>query len=163
MVARQSKWILLSTDFFADLSERKEIIHWKGTSGARCCMDCPNLMRIGQKSPGDIGLECADRAQFVEIDDAFIWDVVDRLAALHGTIGDTDFKARQTSAGYTHEPEGLLQDQELRSTYGPSRHHLRDWMHTLVGDGVGNSHIGALLHTLKRDKITTDMLRDFAK
>ncbi len=66
--------------FLADLVEHKEISHCKGTSGARCCIDCPNVLRTGTRSEGDIGLECRDRSEFAQVDDALIWDIVDRLA-----------------------------------------------------------------------------------
>ena len=40
-------------------------------------------------------------------------------------------------------------DTDLRAIYSPCNHHHRDWMHTIVSDGVANWETAGILHAMK--------------
>ena len=91
--------------------------------------------------------------------------MIDRLHSLDThTITQTRIDSLVTDIGYHLEPAGILCDKELRDIYSPSNHHIRDWMHTLVGDGVANTEVALLIHHLKSHaNISLQMLQTFCK
>ena len=54
----------------------------------------------------------------------------------------------QLACGLHHAPLGLLSDMGLRSICRPAHQVIRDWMHTLAQDGVGNTHIACAMHAI---------------
>ena len=122
--------------FLGDLAGHKEILQWKGASGKRVCHECANLIsNYSNADAGDIPLTCSDLSKFGRLSNEAIYGVVDDLGEKALVLGTTKFKELQTEVGYNHCPSGLLLDRELRPLFKPAEHCLRDWMHTLVGDG----------------------------
>lgn len=155
--------VVLKADFggfLADLLAHKEIMCSKGVANAiHPCWNCANLaMRLnGNYKPEERTLACSDMDQFLSFSDDVMFEMIDRLhAAPAGKV-----KALETACGFNTAPEGILRDITLRGIYSPTNHHLRDWMHTLVGDGVANTETGLMLHALKAQSISLNMVQEF--
>ena len=149
--------------FLADVKARQEMTHWKGPSSTRACMNCGNLaIRKHGFDAHECGLGSAF-SQFVDNDDNAIWSMVDgvqRVGEHHlstGT-GKTKLDDLQKETGFNYHPDGLLQTIELHDLYSPSNHHYRDWMHTLLQDGVANTEVGLLIQRMRANNITISML-----
>ena len=148
--------------FLCDLKGHKENTEWVGYNGNHCCLSCGNVdKRIrGTHTPGVVGLDCPDPAQFIRHSNEDVYNTIDELTALiTGTPSKID--KFQTELGFNFCPNGLLFDPELRDLYKPVDHTLRDWQHTMAGDGVANSVLGEVLSELKRLKYPMDTVRDF--
>ena len=65
--------------------------------------------------------------------------------------------------GFNLIKEGLLLDLSLRHIYKPVDHSIRDWQHTVVQDGVANTHVAAVLHRLKNNGINMERVQAFSQ
>ncbi len=149
--------------FLADLEGHRDITRWKGTSGKLMCISCFNV--VSKKctlGDGDVDARCSDAAKFVRRTSADIHAIVDELANTIGTISNTKFDKLQTELGFAYAPRGLLLDADLRQIYHPVEHSLRDWMHVMVGDGVANTEIACVLHTLKEHRMPYELVQEFS-
>ena len=148
--------------FLCDLKGHKENTEWVGYNGNMCCISCGNVDRRlrGMHAGGVVGLDCHNPGDFHARTAADIYADLDEMTAkLAANPGAT--KRLQTEYGFIFCPNGLLWDETLRSLYDPVEHTLRDWMHTLASDGVGNSVLGETLNELKRLKYPMDTVRNF--
>lgn len=148
--------------FLCDLKGHKENTEWVGYNGNHCCLSCLNVdKRIhGTHDVGVVGLDCPDPTKFVRCTNeelyASVDELVDRVAAEPGKLA-----ALQTEYGFNICLNGILFDKDIRDLYKPVDHTLRDWMHTLVGDGVANTVIGEILSEMKRLSYPMDTVRAF--
>ncbi len=133
------------TGWLADLLGHKEIMEWKGTSGTKCCPNCVNLINKKRGERGMIGLDCSDSSLFQRSSSIDIWGIVDEIAAGFVNMNKTNFQKLQTQLGFNYSPHGLLLDVSLRGIYKPAEHMIRDWMHTVVSDGIANTEAPQLL------------------
>jgi hypothetical protein len=134
--------------FLCDLKGHKENLEWKGTGGNVACITCANLdKRIrGRNRFNVIGLDCSDPGKFVRRTNQDVFDSVDYLhQQFIAGISQKKIDELQTEHGFNVLPDGLLLDFQLREIFKPIDHTLRDWQHTVVGDGVANSVIGIVL------------------
>ena len=67
----------------------------------------------------------------------------------------------ETDLGFHYLPNGVLGEDSMRRIYRPIDHTLRDWMHTLTGDGQANTVIAELLHATKDHGFTVDRVVEF--
>ena len=93
--------------FLADLVAHKELTCWKGSTGARACLNCPNL-RTGRRDADDIGLDCWDASEFTVMTSSDIFDIIDALQAAEGTIGATALRNLQTRVGFNLDRHGIM-------------------------------------------------------
>ena len=136
--------------FIADLAAHKEILCSKGIpNGVRPCPNCANLTSRSVLQPGEHGYLCHDLSMFLQYDDTTLFDMIDRLHAIGPTCNASALDRLTTEIGYNYQPHGLLMDVGFRGMYSPTRHHHKDWMHTIVSDGVGNWETGMLLQRMK--------------
>lgn len=125
--------------FLGDLLAIKAVTGWKGTGGVKACMECANVVSSADRmEPGDIDFSVSDTRLFVKYEDNDIWGIVDALRDACPRITATKLRELETDLGFNHIPQGLFQNEPLRSAVMPSKHFLRDWMHCIVGDGIGN-------------------------
>ncbi len=149
--------------FLADLEGHREITRWKGSAGKRCCLSCKNVINMRSVlGDGDVNLLCSDCASFQPMTNERVFAIHDQLAAESGNISNAKFEALQTQLGFTFCPDGILGDMRLRSMYRPVDHAIRDWMHTLVGDGVANSCISGMLHDMKDANLKVEQVQTFS-
>jgi len=147
--------------FLCDLVGHKEVNFWKGHGGLMCCHECRCVINTRfRPATGDkVGISCTDRSKFGKRSDADIFTIIDDLKAYAARPAPIRGKGKgkqksledlETEIGWNHNEHALLADVELRGIYKPSDHHLRDWMHTCVGDGIANTHIAAAMHTINQ-------------
>jgi len=150
--------------FLADLLGHKELMCSKGVSSAiHPCWNCANLaMRPnGNYRDGELTIACWDIDSFMKHTDESLFDMVDRLHDSVGRVSNGRVLELQTATGFNVCEAGLLRDKTLRDIYSPTNHHLRDWMHTVVGDGIANTETGLVLHAMRAHKISLAMVQDF--
>ena len=149
--------------WLCDLDGHKKVTQWKGWSGHMCCPDCSNLRKdaVGVSADGIIGLDCADPTLFRRRSNEDVFAIVDDLVARNGTMSKTAFENLQTIVGFNLVPNGLLLDMQLRTVYKPINHTIRDWQHTLVGDGVVNTLIAQVIRVIGERGFSLDHLRTF--
>ena len=148
--------------FLCDLKGHKDNTGWLGYNGTVCCLDCENL-RLNLRGEHDtaIGLDCWDRDRFIRRTNADVWAIVDRLRDARPAMGNTEFKKLESELGFHWVPHGIIADLTLRDIYKPLDHTIRDWMHTLVGDGQANSTIGETLRVIKNHGFATEHVQEF--
>ena len=87
---------------------------------------------------------------------------VDELEERCRDVTNEKERARlQTQYGFNLCPNGLLKDRSLRALYKPVDHTLRDWQHTICGDGIANSILGETLNKMKALRYPMQTVRDF--
>ena len=151
--------------FLADLAAHKELFHFKGAQGWKCCFECGNLVKRPFVDSADgkfVGLGCSDRTKFQRYPDVETFFIADELTRVSGTVASTRFEKLQKELGFRYAPHGLLSDVSIRSVIRPSEHCIRDWMHTFVGDGIANSEVAMLIHALSDVGITREHVQSFA-
>ena len=136
--------------FIADLLAHKAILCSKGSPyGVRPCWNCANLTSRKPLAPSQIGYMCHDRSKFLRFNDVELFAMLDRLHREAPALSNAQRDKLETEVGFHVEPAGLLMDIDLRSIYSPCDHHHRDWMHTIVSDGVANWETAGILHAMK--------------
>lgn len=131
----------------ADLLGHKEITEWKGYNGNMCCLTCGNVGKFHGRGVGDaVGLDCHECGRFRKRSNEDVFAAVDDLVQQQPVLSKTAFENLQTNVGFNLVPEGILLDHSLRRIYKPVDHCIRDYMHTVVGDGVANTLIAVCLH-----------------
>ena len=139
----------LHVDFLQDLVGHKELTEWRGTSGLKCCITCPNVINMQHREPGpgQIATNCWHVRKFEYHTNEAIFAIIDGLKVVYEDLltrpkfPKTTWDNTQKDAGFNYLPEGLLADVDLRGLYMPVHHTIRDWQHTVVQDGVANSHV----------------------
>jgi hypothetical protein len=153
--------------WLCDLAGHKDILCWKGWQGNVCCFGCRNLDRRHRgpmSADGVIGIDCADTTHFnagQNVTSDTIFAIIDDLSVQKHTLVKSAFERYATKVGFNHVPNGLLLDMSLRRLYKPMEHTLRDWQHTLVGDGVGNTLVAELITLIAQRGFTIDQVRAF--
>ena len=158
--------------FLQDLVGHKELSEMKGANGLKCCMTCSNVLNMRYRAPraGEVRVNCSDSSQFVYRTNEQVFATIDELKAEYDRLLMLPhFPARrwenlQKESGFNLVLEGILLDLDLRRIYKPVDHTIRDWQHTVVQDGVANTHVAALLHCLKeRCAIGVDRVQSFSQ
>ena len=148
--------------FLCDLKGHKENTGWIGYNGSLCCLDCENLRRnLRGDHETAIGLDCWDRDRFIRRSNADVWAIVDDLRDAMPTMSASKFAELESEVGWHWMPHGIVADAGLRAIYKPLDHTIRDWMHTLVGDGQANSTIAETLGAIRQHGFTLEHVQDF--
>ena len=65
-------------------------------------------------------------------------------------MGTDAFETLSQCLGLNYNEHGLLHDRALRTIVRPVDHVLRDYMHMLLNNGVGNTHVACVINALWR-------------
>ena len=153
------------TGFLADLLSHKELTCWKGTGGKKACLVCQNLVNTKRGSrrlaPHEVDLSEWDSLRFVPFTDDELFKLVDDLNAMAPGISANRLQQLQTDIGFNAGSAGLMADPSVRHIYKPSKHHLIDFQHALVQDGVANTEVFLCLQALGNHGIGLDRLEAF--
>ena len=157
--------------FLQDLVGHKETSEWKGANGIMCCISCANVVNVRHRQPraGQVGSDCWDATQFVLHTNEEAFAIVDDLKVQYDNFltlprfPKTRWENLQKEKGFNLEVEGILMDVDLREVYKPVDHTIRDWQHTMVQDGVANTHVAALCHRLSEHGIGIERVQAFSQ
>ena len=151
--------------FLADLEAHRAVMSWMGPNSVRCCWSCANICnrRDGSLDVGEFNaLRGHDERVWVQYSDAELWAVLDSLKAFAtGGHAQARVRALETEVGFHYVEGGLMFDESLRNTYHPSQH-VRDWMRTIVQDGIANSEIYCVVRRMREQlNISLPMIQTF--
>ena len=142
-------------NIIADESALKMAFDAKGASGLRCCPGCNNVMLRGSdlaerdRSGYLVELTCADLTKFDWSSDEDIVESIDLLLRSKGVMGPGDFQRLERSAGFNHNPDGLLADGQMRSHVRPASILTFDPMHCLWSNGVVAFEVHCFVHRMQ--------------
>lgn len=149
--------------FLADEKGLKEVFDIKGQAGSVPCTSCLNVRNRW----------CATDGTPLQK----MWDpnLDGRIAKTHGhhianidrlrqASGETERKQIQTKSGVNFNPFGILFDVYIMSSvitmpFG----YIRDWMHTLVSNGVAGTHLSGICFALANVEIPIDIVQAYCK
>ena len=150
--------------FLADEKAHKEIWASKGASGTKPCLSCKNVTRFLEVStdPYLVGIDCVEQNRLDKHTNESVYAMVDRLQAAKAEgMAVGRFKRLEQVLGISHNVEGILYDQHLRSILRPVDNTLRDWMHCFVSGGVAGTEMSLLIQELRTHGVKEDMLIAF--
>lgn len=152
--------------FLGDEKALKEVWCLKGASGSRPCITCTNLIQFVDESARNgtnlQGMDCWDMRKLRRTSDAEVFDMADRLKALHdGGCTKIAMARLEQMLGMTYDPHSILYDLHLRTFLRPITHYLRDWMHTIASHGVASTQIAAVLGKLKTNGVKLDAVQKY--
>lgn len=132
------------SNMLADEAALKMALDCKGASGLRPCPICKNLVASGsdlarRDDTGylvDLGSPDHRRCDFAS--DAEIWEIADLLQAAKPEKTARQFAELQQSAGFNHNPVGVLSDPQLRAHFLPSSITTFDAMHCIFANGTAS-------------------------
>ena len=151
--------------FLADLAAHKDIFQFKGAAGFKCCFECQNVIKhkvVDSACGKFVGLGCSDPTRFERYEDSDVFFIADELLRVSSSVSLAKFEDLQKDLGFRYTPSGLLSQQSIRQIVHPSRHCIRDWMHTIVGDGIANSEIAMLIHAMSHIGISRAQVQTFS-
>ena len=158
------------SNIIADEAALKAALDCKGSSGLRCCPGCRNVMLRGSdlasRCPSGylVEITCSDIGKFDFATDEDIFGAVDLLARSKGTLGVGAFAQLERSAGFNHNPNGLLADLQLRSECLPATCLTFDPMHCLWSNGVVSVEVHCFLDRMQSGtKFTWRELQAFCR
>jgi hypothetical protein len=152
--------------FLADEKALSQVADTKGAAGTKCCMDCNNVYnRVSNAAihrvEGSVGIDCTDMSKLRRTSDNDFFACYDYLEVQRAILNDTQYDSVSQRLGIKVNQHGLMGCRALRNVvYKPVTHNIRDWMHTLVSNGVANVQCARLLHfmvkrlTFKLDPIS---------
>ena len=153
--------------FIADEKALKEILGIKGASGPKPCPPCSNVVRFldaaARRGTSLVGLDCADPSLFRYHNKESFYSMVDKLRAMRAVgCTKTALEKMEQMLGLNYDEANVVYDDYLRTIVDPIAHTIRDWMHTMVSQGVAGTHIALFLHVLSCNGITLDKIASYA-
>ena len=149
--------------FLADEKALKEIFDITGQAGSAPCFTCLNVRNrwVAVDDTTTLKMWDPDRSKIVKATDTHIRCKVRRLreAAEHGG----NVKRMQTLLGINYSPNGLLFCAALTAVLSPANNYIRDWMHTLVSNGVAGTHLALICQALVGVGCAMGVLQAYAK
>lgn len=116
-------------------------------TGIKPCLTCKNVFgRVHDTdiADGGVSIKCADKSKLDMHTNDSLYHYYDTIAC--ATI---DYREElQKFLGIKVNIHGIMHCQHIRSYYKPIDHMLRDPMHVLISNGVGNAHIACLMKAL---------------
>ena len=129
----------------------KESWAFKGSSGSKPCYECCNVIqqrRHGVRRPVDtwcVDIGCSDSSKFRSTDDAFWFQVADRLQRMHSDgTPKTERQELERMLGLNLAPTSILFDPVLRLRAPPSII-CWDWVHVWLVSGISQNEIHLFL------------------
>ena len=150
--------------FLADEEALKTIFDYKGHAGNVPCQSCLNIRNRWCTIDDNPTLQYMwdpDLSKRKPTTDKHIEAVVNRLS--DPAVGNTRRQDMQTKSGINYNSDGLLFDAYLmRNILKPTQNYVRDWMHTLVSNGVAGSHLAQLCAALSTVGCTMEIVQRYA-
>ena len=145
--------------FLMDEKAHNQVLGSKGASGTKPCLTCKNCYNRVSKhaidaTEGAIGISCHDPDLFDKHTDESLYEMYDHLAAM--PANDPEYQRLSQLFGMHVLPHGIMSCSALRSVIRPVNHHLRDWMHIIVGNGVANCECALIVGALERVGISVE-------
>lgn len=144
--------------FLADEKGLKSIFNITGSSGSVPCIDCLNV-----------------RNRWCKLNEGeqFFWDPVvenrkqastSHIEIMISRVSVAKHRAKnQTKTGINFGPTGLLFCSYLMSfILNPCRNYVRDWMHTLVSNGVAGTHLACVCQALDANGIPLTIISAYS-
>ena len=152
--------------YMADEKALKEIFGLKGASGSKPCITCRNVVQFLSNADlvgtSLVGIACRDVHQLRYNSNANIYQLVDKLRHVRDHSTKAELAKIEQIFGMHCNEDNLLFDDTLRDIIRPVDHYLRDWMHTLMSNGVAGTQVGQLLLTLKNAGLQLTTLSEYA-
>ena len=151
--------------FLADEKALKEIFGITGQAGSVPCMTCLNVRNRWVVVDGvtTIKMWDPDRSKVVKASDKHIAAKVRRVREAAESGNKTVLKQTQSLLGVNYVPEGLLFCPALANVLRPTSNYIRDWMHTLVSNGVAGTHLAMIVQALIPLGCALSVLRTYAQ
>ena len=145
-----------------DESALHQIWMCKGSSGIRCCLECPFIAGRSWTAAAHI----ADGARLKRFHDVCtiqecerhskqsVLAIIDGLGADKLVLGKGKFEEKQTVLGFVHNASSILCDPELREIIDPSSQNTYDWVHNVCQGcwQITMWHVLRELSTVKPEK-----------
>ena len=120
----------------------------KGHGGTKpCAVLCSNVLAkdaltcpeapIPNESGTLVDVACTSYERFIFNSDAEVWTCIDRLASAKARLLVGEFKTLEMAYGFTHNPQGMLADMQLRPIVSPTQTFTWDWAHVFLSNGIG--------------------------
>jgi len=146
--------------FLADEKCLKQLFEITGQAGSVLCIDCLNVrnrwcrLKEGEQHYWDPAIENRKQATKTHIE-----IMIRRVSEAQGAQ-----RARlQTSTGIKFCPTGLLFCSYLMSfILNPCKNYVRDWMHTLVSNGVAGTHLACICQALDAAGIPLNIVQAYS-
>ena len=114
-------------------------------------------MDASSLAEGCVLISCPDPTCFRHRTNANVYANYDALAA----ASPAALPELQQLLGLKRDRHGLMEDPHVRTLYKPVDHTLRDWQHTLVNNGVGNTLVANLVRVMLTAGITIALINNF--
>ena len=148
MIMYKGAVVMFTACFGGNLGDEKglkETYEIFGQAGMKPCLTCKTTTRFRETAGTRfVDISCTDPRQFILHTNESIYDMVDKLIEKKQTMSPTDFDTLQQHYGLHYAPAGMLFDPSLRDVVKPVDHYLRDWMHTLMSQGVAGTELALL-------------------
>ena len=141
----------------------------KGASGRRPCMKCKNC--VAKLAGATLGLDdgsyfrdicCPNITEFHRMTDEDVWQSMDHLEEQQRTISKKQFAELERNIGFTHSPDGLLAQQDLRNFVRPSTATF-DLLHCFWNSGgIAPVEVGLFVQALLSDGMSWNQIQDCA-
>ena len=146
--------------FMCDEKGHKSNLGIKGQAGNTPCFDCYNIKnRWCELEDGQQYFWDPDLSKRKKLTRNHLKIVLDRISTAP-SAGERD--AIEKRFGINWVPTGVLFSSLMFSVIDPERCYLRDWMHTLVSNGVAGAEIALMVQALSVYYIGTSILQKYA-
>jgi hypothetical protein len=148
--------------FLADEKGLKEIFDIKGQAGSVPCWNCLNVRNRWVATDGHAKFKfwepCGDNV--IKMTDAHLEEKIRRLEDCSGPLQ----QQVATRVGINYAPRGLLFCHDTRTRImKPLTNYIRDWMHTLMSNGVAGTQLALLCQALLSVGCGLSVVRTYAK
>ena len=147
--------------FLADEKGHKQSLGLKGQAGSTICLDCRN---------------CKNRWCKLQAGEQYYWDpdldnrkrlTTPHFKAIINAISTQPHKPTRENIcvqyGINWVPTGILFSSLMCTVVDPTHCYLRDWMHTLVSDGVTSTEIALLVQAFCVFGINTTFIQQWSQ
>ena len=141
----------------------------KGASGRRPCMKCKNC--VAKLAGATLGLDdgsyfrdicCPNITEFHRMTDEDVWQSMDHLEEQQRTISKKQFAELERNIGFSHSPDGLLAQHDLRNFVRPSTATF-DLLHCFwTSGGIAPVEVGLFVQALLSDGMSWNQIQDCA-
>ena len=154
------------SNIIADEAALQQVWSSTGANGSFPAIELENVTAMpprGLVAPSLMDISCTDVSRYKYNSNEMIWGKVDVLAAMANdpSIGKGTLESLETGYGLHHNPDGILQDHEIRPHLPPADVTTHDGMHALFSDGLCQTEVNLALHELQAVHVQFNHVRNF--